>query len=203
MVNQSLINIQEVSSSGGSGTTRAAVSENAQVPSYADMPLDQIRAQSGNFFVPSYLPSGFALAKSVSVEGGDISIGYRRSDARVSISTFQGTRSFQPHVKSGSVSNIMVNGSPAYLIRGGWVHHITPSGQVRPATWSEDIALGIVFQRGDRWIEVRSAPYPARNGLTENDLLRVANSVEVYVPVTGTGPGPGSGEEHGGVSAIE
>ena len=206
MVNQSLIAIQEVQSLSEL-EDHAVVSEIPQGESFEDMPLAQIRAQVGNFFVPSYLPSNFALSRSTSFGGTEIFVEYRRdADSRVSINTFQGTHRFQPPVKSGYVERTAVNGEPAYLIRGAWVRHVTLDGQAGPPAWSSDISIGLVFQEGDRWIEIQAAPYPERNGLSDAELMNVAKSVNTYDHVADAGAEPvepGAGEGHGGVLVTE
>ena len=79
-----------------------------------------------------------------------------------------------------------MKGAQAYLIKGGWVRHVNPDGQVQSSSWSSDISIGIVFQKGDRWIEIQAAPYPKRNGFTEAELIKVAKSVNTYDHVTGS-----------------
>ena len=94
--------------------------------------------------------------------------------------TSQGTNPIRPRLKAGSVENTVLNGSPAYLIRGWWAERVTKEDQEGPVIWETDIAVALLFQKEDRWVEVKFAPFPSDHGVTDNDLSSVANSMMSY-----------------------
>ncbi len=83
-------------------------------------------------------------------------------------------------MKSGSVENTVLNGTPAYLIRGWWAQHVTKEDQDGPIIWETDIAVALLFQKADRWVKIKFAPFPLDYGLTDNDLFTAANSMASY-----------------------
>ena len=107
-------------------------------------------------------------------------ISYKRDDGRLGIRASQGTNPIKPRLKTGSVENTVLNGTPAYLIRGWWAEHVTRGDQEGPIIWETDIAVALLFRKEDRWVEVKFAPFPSDHGVTDDALLTVAKSMGSY-----------------------
>ena len=151
--------------------------------SFQGLSLSQIRSREGDFLIPSKLPDKFSLSKTRTIGpigGSDIWISYKREDGRLGIRTFQGTNPIELRVKTGSVENTVLNGSPAYLIRGWWAQHVTKEEQDGPIVWETNVAVALLFQKADRWVEIKLAPFPSDSGVTDKDLFTFANSMTSY-----------------------
>ena len=139
--------------------------------------VGQIKAQFGVVYVPSQVPTGFALDKSLVLANHAITIRYRGNGLSLSIhqDLYRGT----PRVKTGHVESVSVNGQHAVLVKGAWVQIIN-HGRAAPAEWDPDIALELIFQIGEWWMDVMVDRNPAAHGFGKAELIRVAESLAPY-----------------------
>ena len=142
--------------------------------------LEEMKSEFGEIRVPSSTPKGFVLRESEII--GDPGDGHTATSVyfdpkrklQLFISEFTG--SARPFVKRGYSRPVSVNGNTGYLISGIW-GRLTKDGVTHPIEWEPHSTKQLMFQIGDRGFLVMVGSYPAKKGFTDDDLIRVAESL--------------------------
>ena len=139
-------------------------------------PNGQVGDQIDTVYSPSYLPEGFSLVGSRVAFGHAVESIYASEQLQLFIS--QESKPGQPRMKRDYVEQVTVNDQPAYLVRGGWLQ-LEKDGTVSPVEWDPDINLSVILQRGSHWFLVSVYPNPAAHGFTQEELLKIAESIRL------------------------
>lgn len=159
-------------------------------------PLAEIENGVEPLLVPTHLPEGFSYARAFVSEGT-----LYPSDATRSLLTltFIGSGSPVRHVlsiqlgdspprerwpvrvtvKEGFARLISTETVTGYFQRGMWGSIVDPLSDSIEVGWIEEAGLSLVFVRNDHRVVITSRPASA---FTEEELLRVAESLQPYAP---------------------
>ena len=129
-------------------------------------------------FAPTYIPDGFTRDGMTSSFDPSFESNYVDDDRFLFLmSVREPFYHPRPELEPGHVEEVMVNGEPAYLVRGDWmtVHLDDESDPFE--TWDPELSLRVYLNLDSSWYMVSLLPYPMEHGIDERELLKIAASM--------------------------
>jgi predicted transglutaminase-like cysteine proteinase len=139
-----------------------------------DPSFDEVKQRLGKLWLPSYLPAGYKLSSSWLLRDGSVDFVYQKSLSS-DLEILEYSSGGEMEFPEDTVSEVMVNGDLAYLVRGGWTMQGTLPN--RTLTWNNNQALTLYFNL-DGWIITVRGFWA--DSWTEEELIKIAESLTPY-----------------------
>ena len=149
-----------------------------EAPRVVPMELSLAEAKSSREVIqePAFVPEGYNFQHvKVPHRARTIMLAYEHRDGG-SLGVFQGSPIPQRNimVQRGFLSQILVGGSPAYLVRGAWGATSHQSGERGPVEWIPDVSFTLYVPKDGEMITLIAGPVANWSG---EQLGRVAESI--------------------------
>lgn len=138
--------------------------------------LKEMNSQLDGIKVPAHLPEGFSLHESTISGQHMAEHTYFNPENRLRITVTEHLGPMSREIMRGHFRRVSVSGIPGYLITGSWVS-VIKDGVASPRYWDPDAGRVLLFHMGERTYRVAVATDPVKKGFTDEDLLRVAESL--------------------------
>ena len=149
--------------------------------SRVNLTFTELKGVVGALFVPSYVPAGFGIVRTVLDRERDVRLVYRAQESRSTEGIQVGSlsvrlvRRAKPEVFRGFAERIAIRGTEGLLIRGGWLVH---NMQIE---WASDISTAILFEESGWFVYVTGRERSkGEQYWTRSELTQIAESMTSF-----------------------